>query len=358
MDTRAFKPLYDGEGPWTSVYLPTSRDETNAAHKIDLEWRALREQLARDGAPEEDLRALDGAVGADRGLDRPSGQAVFAAGGTVVLSRELTVPPPAPRAVFGDLPDAVPLLAQTPDLGRYLVVLVGREEALIELRTLGRDDAARDEHVRGRSRQLDRGRRQVENTWKANAREEAARVKDIAATYGVDLIAVGGDAHARSLLIDQLGTLGRTRCVELPSAGLPPGADTAHAYIEAERMAAQREYELRAAVLEHYRNGLRGGTAVSGLEAVVEALRQGDVAGLLLRHDADEADAPVWWGPEPGQLTLRPRELEGTRAPRVKRGRAADVLIRALVQTDGELLLHSGAEPGPEGVAGAILRRG
>jgi hypothetical protein len=368
MDTRIFKPLYDAAGPGTSVYLPTPRNERDAAHKIELEWRSLRAELAGQGAPEADLRAIDTVVGTDRGLDTPRGQAIFATDGAVVLSRELSVPPAAPRGRFDDLPDGVPLLAQTPDLGDYLLVLVDRQEAEIELRSREHGAAARDEHVRGRDRPLtkvssgdwrqDHRQRKAENTWKANARDVAARVKELAGAYDVELIAVCGDVRARTLLMEQLGALGRSRAVELPTTGFPPGADRAHAHVAAERIAARCEYDRRAAVLDRYRQGLANGTAAGGLDAVVDALRSGEVATLLLRYDAPEADAPVWWGPDPGQLTLHARELEGTRAPRIKRGRAADVLIRALIQTDGDLLMYSGAEPGPDGVAGAVLRRG
>jgi hypothetical protein len=368
MDTVPFKSLYDGDGPWTSVYLPTARNETDAAHKIELRWRELRERLAGDGAPEADLRAIDETVGSDRGLNHPHGQAIFASEGAVVFQRELSAAGTTAHACHADLPDALPLLAQTPDLGDYLVVFADRQNSTIELHARGPHGEEHDEHVRGRDKPLTKvssgdwqqnhRQHRAENTWKANARDLAGRVEEIAAAHDVDLIAIAGDVRARTLLHDQLHRAWRSRAAIVPNAGFPPGADSSHTQIEAERMAAEFEQAWRSNVLDRYAAGLAAGTAVQGLEAVVEALRSGEVDTLLLRPHADEADAPLWWGPEPSQLSLHPRELEGTRAPRIKRARAADALVRTLVRTDGDLLLFANAEPGPQGLTGAILRRG
>ena len=358
MDTKPFKPLYDGDGPFSSAYLPTPGNEADAAHRIELTWRELREDLAGQGAPEPDLRAIDGAVcgpaATSAGHGSEAGLAIFASQGTVVLDRELSAHPVTPRATFGDLPDAVTLLAQLPDLGNYLVVHTDREGAQIELHARGRREPEQSEQVKGRTYPVskntsgdwrqDRRQRTVQNTWRANARDIAWRVGEIAARHGVDLIAVNGDVRARTMLRDELGASWHDRVVDAADG--------------AERVAAEFECAWRAEVVDHFAGDLANGTAVDGLTATVDALRTGDVATLLVRHDAPDTGAPVWWGPEPGQLTLHPRELEDLRANRIKRGRAADVLIRALVQTDGELLLCSGAEPGPSGVAGAILRRG
>jgi hypothetical protein len=85
MDTKPFKPLYDGDGPFSSAYLPTPGNEADAAHRIELTWRELREDLAGQGAPEADLRAIDEAVG--EAVGRPGASPAAAVGGTRLAAR-------------------------------------------------------------------------------------------------------------------------------------------------------------------------------------------------------------------------------------------------------------------------------
>lgn len=365
MDTSFLKPLYRRRGPWCSVYLSTARDETRAEHEIELRWRELRGRLAELGAAERDLRAIDGEVGSDRGLPKPHGQAIFAAHGDVALMRELRAPLAVSHAAFGELPDLVPLLAETQDLGPYLVVFADRGGADVELHGSGHRPA--DERVDGPAHVLakgasgdwrqDRHQRRAENSWQDNARAVAARVEQIAEECAAAMIALSGDARVRAAVLAELGPSWRARAVELPGSDAP-GADTEAVRRQAARSAAEFEQAWRADMVDRYANGLAHEKAVEGLEASVESLRNGDVDTLLVRHGLPEAAAPVWWGPEPGQLAVHAEQLQGTRAPQVRRGRAVDALIRATTLEGGGLLLLSGAEPGPSETAGAILRRG
>lgn len=364
METSFLKPLYDRRGPWCSVYLSTRRDETSAEREIELRWRDLRGRLAELGAREGDLRAIDGEVGSDRGLPHPHGQAIFASHGEVALVRELRTPVTDSRAVYGELPDLVPMLAGARDLGPYLLVFADRGGADVEVHG-GPEHSG--ERVDGPAPALsktspgdwrqDRNQRRAENAWQDNARAVAARIEQIADTCKAGVIALSGDARMRSAVHAELGPRWRRRAVELPGSDAP-GSDTEAVRREAARAAAEFEQTWRAEVVDRYCTGLANAKAVEGLEASVDSLRKEEVDTLLVRHDAPEAAAPVWWGPEPGQLAVRPEELEATRAPQVKRARAVDALIRAATLEGGDLLLLAGSEPGPREAAGAILRRG
>ena len=366
MDISFLKPLYDRPGPWCSVYLPTPGDQASAAHEIELRWRELRDRLAELGAAEEDLQAIDQEVGADRGMPAEHGRALFAAHGSVALVREMCPPVTRPRAVFGQLPDLVPLLAQAPDVGPYVVVFADRAGADVEVR----EDCAAisvSEHVQGPVSPLGKAPRgstapdhqehRAEHAWQDNARAIAARVQQIAGEHGAGMIALSGDVRMRTTVFDELGPGWRPRTVELDGSDAP-GADAEVVRQRAARAAAELEQAWRSDLADRYAAGLANEKAVEGLEHTVESLRAGDVDSLLVRYGTPDAGAPVWWGPEPGQLAVHPDELESTHASHARRGRAVDALIRAAALEGGDLLMFSGGEPGPRSSVGAILRRG
>lgn len=365
MDTSFLKPLYRRRGPWCSVYLTTEQGEPDAARKIGLRWRELRGRLAELGAREKDLRAVDGQIGSDRGTPRPHGQAIFAAHGEVALVRELRAPVTDSHAAFGELPDLVPLLAEMRDLGPHLLVFADRGGADVELHGVGGPTAG--ERVDGPARALAkvssgdwrqaRNQRRAENSWQDNARAVATRLAQIAEEWAVATIVLSGDARVRTAVLAELGPGWRSRAVELPGSDAP-GADAEAVRGQAARAAAECEQAWRARLVDRYAAGLAHDRAVEGLEASVESLRNGEVDTLLVRHGVPQAAAPVWWGPDPGQLAVHPEQLQGTRAPQIRHGRAVDALVRAAALEGGDLLLLSDAEPGPREAAGAILRRG
>ncbi|HEX4786820.1 MAG TPA: Vms1/Ankzf1 family peptidyl-tRNA hydrolase [Actinospica sp.] len=366
MDISFLKPLYHGSGPWCSVYLSTARTKPRAEHEIELRWNELRGRLAELGAPTKDLRAIDDEVGADVGVPGPHGQAIFAAHGSVELVRELPAPQIDSRAVLGELPDLAPLLAQARDLGPHLVVFADRSGADVEVHGCSAPRPER-ERVDGPARALskvsvgdwreDHNQRRAENSWQENARAVAARVEQIAGEHAAGMIALSGDVRMRAAVSEELGPLWRSRAVELAGSDAP-GADADLVRRDAARAAAEFEQAWRAETVDRYASGLAHGKAVEGLEAVVESLRAGEVETLLVRQDAPDGGAPVWWGPERGQLAVHAEELEATHAAQLKRSRAVDALIRAAALEDGGLLLFDGGEPGPREAVGAILRRG
>lgn len=365
MDAAFVKPLYTAGGPWSSVYLSTARDETLAAHEIELRWRELRDALAEQGSPEGDLAAIDEVVGSDRGLPGPHGQAVFAHDGQVALVREVPAPVVASRAVFDRLPDVMPLLARASDIGSRLLVYVDREGA--ELEVLDEAGPQASGEVQGRDRPItkvqsgywehDRRQRRAERTWQDNAREVAEQVERTAQELDAGMIALCGDVRARSLVLDELGPVWAPRTAVVPGSGAD-GADRDAVRQEAERAAAEFEYAERTEMVDRYARALAAGKAVQGLADTVDALRAGRVGTLLMRTEDAEAEAPVWWGQDAGQLSIEPTELQATHPPNVSRSRAADALVRAATLTDAKLLLFAKHEPGPRGFVGAQLRSG
>lgn len=365
MDVAFLKSLFDRPGPYASVYLSTGRASATAGHMIDLRWRELRGQLEARGADAETLGAIEAVVGSDRGLPSPRGQAIFAAGGEVLLVEELHSPNVADRACFAGVPDVMPLLAQYPDVPAHLLVLVDRAGADIEVHTpIG---VRAREQVEGSTYPLTkvgtgdwnqpRYQRRAENTWDANARGVAARVEQIAASHHVAMIAASGDVRARTMLLEHLAPIWRPRGVALEGAGRAEGDDREHTRRIAQAAAAQFEESERLQVADRFERALAdSGGALEGIAPVVEALRSGMVDTLLLRYGAPETEAPLWWGPEPGQVALHPEELTEVRAAQARRDRAADVMVQELVRMGGHLFVLANGEPGPAHGVGALLR--
>ena len=364
MDVGFLKTLYDRPGPCACVYLNTDRADASADHMIELRWRALRARLEEEGIDFRTLGALDAAVGTDRGLPSPHGQAIFAADGQVLLQEELRASTTPDRATLAEVPDVMPLLAQYPDIPAHVLVVVDRTGADIEVLTSG--GVCSRGRVRGADHPVTkvgsgdwnqpRYQRRAENTWDANARSAAKTVERVAASHHAAMIAVAGDVRARTLLLEHLDPVWRPRAVALDSAADGDRAARERVRDEAAVIAAEFEEVARAQLRERFARGLADGGAVEGLEPTVEAMRTGAVDTLLLRYGDEEAEAPTWWGPEPGQLAVRSTELADVRAQQTRRDRAADVLVRALVRMRGRLLVVAKGEPGPAAGVGAVLR--
>ncbi len=189
MDLSFVRPLFDRPGPWVSVYLDASRDSENAAHEVDLRWRALRERLSDQKADEATLDAVQAAV-----HDHPTqagryGLAVFAAGGEAVAVELLSAPPPADEAAYDTLPHAMPLVAQRGEEVSYVRVLADRTGA--DLEGLAAGGVPRRREVQGSEtfplRKVNAGgwshrryQQAAEEAWKRNAEDVAAAAVDLA----------------------------------------------------------------------------------------------------------------------------------------------------------------------------------
>ena len=202
-----------------------------------------------------------------------------------------------------------------------------------------------------------RYQRDAEEVWDANAKSAAEQLAELAHRHDAGLIVVAGDVRGRSLLGKHLGAGLQERTVVLPEGSRASGADRDRQREAAEAIAAELENEARAAEVERYRQGLADGGAVEGLAQVVDFARRGEVDTLLMQHRGTTLDAPLWWGAEPGQLAADPGALSAVRPAEVRRDPAGEVLLRAVTQFGGRVLITSGGEPGPAGAGvGALLR--
>ncbi|MFJ8586694.1 hypothetical protein ACIRD2_18860 [Streptomyces sp. NPDC093595] len=353
------EPLYAERGPFTSVYLDTSRDTDDAERAIAQRWHRLREQLARQGADRASIAAAEEVVGADADVPGVHGQAIFTAHGTLVLDDELPAPPAHDVARYGTLPDAMPLVAQHLPEIPYLAVVV-------HYRGLPTADASGTVAVAAEAgrwpvSRVAPGERLLRRVpvsgWHGAAARLGHELDRWARRTGADTVVLGGDEWAGNVLFRRLPRALRERVVRV---GGPAPAAAGRALLEPQvagvlrgRMAAHD----RALVETFLARRARGAGTAEGLAAGVAALQRGQVTALLLHPPRPWQPAePLWTGPGPAQLALTEEELLsfGVRAPR--RERADEALVRAVAGTGAELVVVPADEvPLRDGV-GALLR--
>ncbi|MEV5241918.1 hypothetical protein AB0K89_22835 [Streptomyces cinnamoneus] len=342
--------LYERPGPWASVYLDTSQDTDDPDGAIALRWRHLSGELVAAGADGATVDALAEVVGADREVAGRHGQALFAAGGRLVLVEELPDPPQRDVARFGPLPHALPLaVGYAPDLP-YAAVALERlpaedggapEEVVVEVES-GRWPMSRV--VPGPSDVL----RVPVGDWEQEAPHMARHLEHLAAGGDAEVIVLRadeGEERERGVLVGRLPRRVRDRLLTVRSIAtaeeLPPRGGSGRALLEQElgALLAGRLSASDHARLDAYRaQQAQGPEASDGMAAVVTALQQGRADALLLNEPV-RLTARLWVGAEPTQIALSPDELRALRAPVVREEPVEDALLWSTVGTAAELVV-------------------
>jgi hypothetical protein len=359
MDLSFLRALYDLPGPFASVYLDMRR--TSGARAVEVHRRVRCKELADEGAPPETIAAVDRAV-QDRWECRESGcLAIFACGDRIAYQEVLAGPPREEVSRYAPLPHVAPLLAQRGEPVSHLVAVVNRLGA--RLTCVPADGPRWDVEVPpsaespvhkpkgGDMFRQPHVQQAAEESWHANAKKTARAIDQAVGAHGFELVVIAGDVRARAALLDHLSEPVRARAVETAAGGPALAADVA-ATVRRARTARM------ASAAERFAEQLtKGRRAVDGLPAVVGALRNAQVASLLIDDRADPG-IDVWTGPRCTDLATAPDDLRERGVTDPVPDRADAALIRALVATDGELLLIDlDGWRAHEGV-GALLRFG
>jgi hypothetical protein len=352
------RPLYAGEDGCASVYLDASRAAEDAAELIGLRWRAAREQLAGQGAGADTLDALEEVV---TGQARPEpGLAAFARSGGVLFTARLPHPPRREISRYAPLPHLMPLLAQYPPQVTHLRVAADRSggeimavraaDIIVKERVEGLGWPVHKTSVGGWSQA--RYQRSAEEAWEENAKQLAEAVTAAAGQAGAELIVVGGDVRARTLLLDHLGKPLRDRAVVVDREVAVDSEQMAEAADQASRARTEEQTRRR---LENLRSQLSHGTATEGLAGTLAALRDGQASDVLIADDPSST-ASAWIGPQPSDLAVCEGELRERGIGRIARDRADAAVVRAVAATAAELWFVPEGEQPPRAGIGALLR--
>lgn len=335
--------LYETPGPVASVYLDTSRDLEDPDGAIDLRRRDLREHLLAHGAEQPDVDVLDEAVGSDREVAGPHGQAVFAAHGRLLVAECLPEPPAHDSARYGVVPDALPLALQhAPDIP-YAALAVHREHTVD---TGNAEDALEVERESGRwpmSRVApDRApaRRIPVDGWPKEAEQLLTELADSVRTAGTELIVLAGDPWAANALVRAAPRKLQDRFVRL-KGGPPRRPEQGRALLEADlrpllsgRLSDHDRQQLEAFHAQHARPRDAG----EGLAATVTALQRGQAEAVLINRPLPPTGR-LWAGSEPVQIGLTGIELNAFGVGYYWEEDPGAALLRAAWGTQAELIV-------------------
>jgi Bacterial archaeo-eukaryotic release factor family 2 len=365
------RQLYKHPGPFATVYFDGSRTTEQGQHEVELRWRALRSELAQAGAEETVLTAMDGAVNSDLSAGGRHGHLVVAdADGALLLDETTDEPPLREYASWSRLPHLMPFLARRSEVVPFVVVLADRTGANIYVNAsgseakLGQPESLtgadqRPIHKTGRDTWSERHfQNRVDNSWAENAVNVAESVGRHVREISAQVVLVAGDVRARTLVMEAV------------AERVPPGIDITETTAGGRADGAALEpieqavhdailrirWRHRRAVLEKLRQGVgRDDYAVTGIELVLEALRNGQVETLVISDDPSSTER-AWLGDEPLQLARDREQLSQLGVTDPVQDRLDAALIRAVAGSGADLLITPNAHAYLDGGIGATLR--
>ncbi len=361
MDMSTLGEVVRERGPFASVYLDASHDTEDAAKALELRWRGLRDDLARQGADEDTMRAMDTAA-LEPAVGK-AGRALIAAHGELLLNEPLPRPPAADSARWSRRPNLLPLASLHEPQVPHVVVVADRAGADLHAHD-GRVETSTE--VRGEQHPLHKvggggwSHKRLQNTVEETAQRNAARVAEAAETLvdglNAPLLILGGEVQARAMIREELSQRCRDVLVEVEGASLSGGTDDEAFDAAVQSLVAQHRYTREHDVVERFtaEAGRDGGLAVQGMEQVVAALREANVAALLVANRTPLGDRMVFAGDDPAQVATRESDLRALGVDHVEQQPADEVLTVAASATGAEVVITDEAKLW-EGV-GALLR--
>lgn len=375
MKLDSLKPLLDHVGPLTTVCLDVTRADEAGDREVRSRWNGLRRRLEQAGAPPATIEAIADVMLRPTHVPGSHGRFVVASGSRIVYDRVLAGPPVHEEAFHDGVPALMPAAQAEEEAVRYLLVEVDRSGADLSWSGIDVPEPAAEDHVEGGHDVLHKNRgtggwshrrmqSRVEDSWERNAEVVAAELDRVVTDHRPELVMITGDLRAIGMIRDAIGRPTADVLVDVPGGSRAEGvkelvfAENVHQVLEDYR--ARR----RAKVTDRMREALgRGAGAVTALADVVDVLRRGQVAELVLVEDEVGRPTPLdskqlWAGDGPLELGLRRSELAALGVPDAAAHQVrADIAIlrAAMAQDAGITFVVEGSLDLVEGI-GALLR--
>jgi len=375
MKLDALKPILDHDGPLTTVCLDVTRADEAGEREVKNRWNGLRRALEQQGAPATTLDSIADVVLRPTHVPGPHGRFLVASADEILLDRVLADAPAREEAFHDGVPSLMPAAQAADEAVRYLLVEVDRSGA--DLSWSGAESHPADtmlSPVEGGHDVLHKTRAggwshrrmqaRVEDSWERNAEAVAAELDRAVTEMRPELVMVTGDVRAVALIGAEVGRATSELLVEVPGGARADGvkedafAANVHEVLEAYRARRRERF------VERLREGLgRGDGAVTALGDVVDVLRRGQVAELVISLDAAGRPAPLaerllWVGAGPLELAVRRSELAalGVEDGAARQLRADIVLLRAAVAQDAGVTFTPESSVELVDGIGAVLR--
>lgn len=357
----ALRPAADLFGEVATAYVDVSRTNEDAAHEVEVRAANLRRDLLDAGADESLVDAVTTRVVEPTGHGGETSRVVVAHGDGLVTDMVLASVVPA-RQHHGPIAHLLPLARAQADDVRYALVRVDHSGADItiagtvspsqrEMTSEGDHDELTKVKVGVWSQR--RYQMRVEDSIERNAETVAKDLDRLAGNERIDLVLLAGDPVSVASVRDQVGARVSERLEVLEHGTRADGADDDR-LDEDVAAAVQRCRSQRInAVLD--RLGPADAPKAVGVGETLEALRRGEVETLILLDGALD-DRQAYAGPEPLLLATDPEELRALGVEEPAADRLDELLLRAALGQDADLLpLHAPVGALPDGV-GAVLR--
>lgn len=297
MDSERFRKLLTTPGPFASVYFDDSHDSHDAAAQLDLKWRAVREELEKQGAGKSVTREIEQAVMDLRPPIGRSGRAVVAGPTGVLINEHLARPTAATVVRLSELPYLVPILELGLEQPNYLLAIVDHTGADLTVRD---GNGVRSETVDGGGYPVHKAagpetagygdpQPRTDEAGRKNIRAVADRIAELVDRTGAEALFVVGEVRSRSDLLAELPERIRDLAVPLEVGARHSGHDTDEVQHAIESWFARRQLQVidHAAARFSAEIGRQSGLATEGLDGVCSALRQGAVETLIIGEIGD-----------------------------------------------------------------------
>lgn len=352
--------LFEREGPFVTVTLPSQPDIDNAAQRSLQQWRPVRDELAEAGAPAGALEAIDALV-PEAHLDGPGLVAVADPSG-VVVSRPATEVPARPLWYYEPLAAVGPLVTWWQTMLPHVLVVADRTGADItavspggrsSTDTVGTDEGPHLRKVAAGGWSQRRFQERAENNWEDNAKSVAERTASVADYIGARAILVAGDLRALQFLREHLPERLMSLVREIDGGRGADGSTEAFLEDARKQMASVAAEDTVAALGKFREEKGQHDRATDGLPPTIAALNAAAV-DILLVHDDPDDRRRGWYSPDGALVALDPATLGDYGVDEPRQGRLVDALIRAAFRT-GARVRTVPSTVASDGV-GAILR--
>lgn len=373
--------------PLATVVLDVTREGETGDQAVLTRWKDVRRTLESQGADAATLEALDDRV---RAISRSAGQGgrvLVAARGEVLLDCALRNAPATDAALLARGTDVLALARVADEHVRYLLVTVDRSGADVVFRDSatapatggsegesleGGHDVLTKTGTGGRghgSGQAGGGGRvpssietRVEDSWERNAEVVAAELERIVGERRPELVLLTGDVRARALVVDALGRAVRKSLVVIDGGSRAEGVHTESLAAHVQTALSAYRDQRRGAAVDHFRqvHGQDGG-AITGRDDVLEVLRKGQVAELLVTEavagpPSSLAGKELWVGNAPLQIGLTEQDVHDLGATAPHRVRADLALGQAALAQGAGITVVAPEDLALTDGVGALLR--
>ncbi|ORB75880.1 baeRF2 domain-containing protein [Mycobacterium scrofulaceum] len=362
MQTDRLRWLVKAKGPFASVYFDDSHDTLDAAEQLDAKWHGIRQQLHDMGAGADIVDMVEQAVLHHRPTVGRRGRAVIATAEQVLINEKLLSPPPATVIRLSDYPYLVPLIDAEMRRPTYVFAAIDRAGADISLH---RGGTVSSETVDGGGYPVHKPvtagwngygdlQHTTEEAIRMNCRAVADELTRLVDDADPEVVFLCGEVRSLADLAAELPERVAERVSQLHAGTRKSHCDDEElSELTGEEFARRRGLEM-SALAERFEAevGRGSGRAAEGLAAVCRALRDGNVATLIV---GELADATVVTGTALTTIAPDADALSELGEPVGRVARADEALPFNAIAV-GASLTRAGELIAPADGVGALLR--